>query len=123
MPENLLLEDLYNNVLTEFHAATVVLQRDGVSLGDARAVFDYSLSLERLAACNFGINHLMNSSRIAHSRSFESGVVKLCNGDVLELSLVEKAAVQSFILPEKFESNDEDLPLAMKVIKNGRKWQ
>jgi hypothetical protein len=38
--ESNLLKDLHDHVLKEFHAATIVSQSEGVSLGDSRAIFD-----------------------------------------------------------------------------------
>ena len=42
---------------------------------------------------------------LKHSRSFEYGVVNLCNRNVFELSFVEKAAVQSFLNHQNVRTN------------------
>ena len=115
--ESNLLKDLHDHVLKEFHAATIVLQSEGVSLGDARAIFDSLLALEGFSTRDFGQNHLLNSSRVVHSNSFESAIVKLCNGDLDELSNLEKSEVECFLLPKHVQLSDEDLPAAVRAMK------
>jgi hypothetical protein len=115
--ESILVKDLFDSVFKEFQAATLVLQNNGLSLGDARAVFDSLLSLDVMRGSNFGQNHLLNSSRVVHSKHFESAIVKLCNDGLEDMTNMEKNAVECFKLPANVQTSDEELPAAIRAIK------
>ena len=115
--ESNILKDMHDHVLKEFHAATIVLQSEGVSLCDVTAVFDSLLSLEGLSTRDSGKNHLPNSSQVVRSNSFEPAAVKFCNGDLIELNKLEKSRVERLCLPDDVQSSDEDLPVAVRAMK------
>jgi hypothetical protein len=92
--EHLILVTLFNNTLKELEAATLLLQNEqSISLADTRAVFDSLMSLEDLKRCEFGKNHISSNSRIVHDPNFESGIVKVCNGQQTNLTNMEKNAI------------------------------
>ncbi len=86
-----------------------------------KAVFDSLLSLDVMRGSNFGQKHLLQSSRVVHSKHFESAIGKLCNDKLEEMTNVEKSAVKYFKLPQNVQTSDEELPAAVRAIKKRKK--
>jgi hypothetical protein len=90
--------------LEEFEKITKQLQNSDTILSDVRAIFD--AAIEQYPSLNF---YLEADAQIVHSPSFESGIVKLLDDEVDQLTERERHSVGCF----RYRANDMDNIVAM----------
>ena len=106
--------------LDEFEKITKQLQNSDTNLSDVRAIFD--AAIEQYPSLDF---YLKADAQIVHSPSFESGIVKLLDDEVDQLTERERNSVGCF----RYRANDMDnivamgdnLSLVQKALKTKRR--
>ena len=105
--------------LDEFEKITKQLQNSDTNLSDVRAIFD--AAIEQYPSLDF---YLKADAQIVHSPSFESGIVKLLDDEVEQLTEMEKNSVECFRYSNDVDNIvaiDDNLSLVQKALKNKRR--
>ena len=88
--ECLLLQKLLED-LTELESITIQLQESSISLSDVRSIFDVCIESYPLMK-----HYLAADAKIVHCPNFESGILKVIDGDIESLSQPELNCVSVF---------------------------
>jgi hypothetical protein len=89
---------------------TLSLQKEGLLLSDARAFFDALMADYK--DYNLG-KYLGKDAQIIHSPTFESGLIKISDGNEKDMTVQEKIALEDFLL-----ENDDDTVQEMEDNEN-----
>ena len=99
--------------LEEFEKITLQLQKPATTLSDVRAIFD--VAIEQYPSLNF---YLKANAQIVHSPAFESGIVKVLDGEVEQLTEAERDSIKCFSQgTDAMPAMDENLSLVQKALK------
>ena len=105
--------------MEEFEKITKQLQNSDTTLSDVRAIFD--AAIEQYPSMDF---YLEADAHIVHSPSFESGIVKLLDDEVDQLTEMERNSVECFRCSNDVDNIvaiDDNLSLVQKALKNKRR--
>lgn len=128
---------IYAKQFSEINVVTVELQKQGLSLSDARYILDDLNDAIRsgrddisspLYQCSLGTAYTSPSAPIVHSPHFESGVIKIQRQRISEMTEDEKEAckmlrsVSSEISPSQFDNETNvQLSMAQRIALGKRK--
>ena len=119
--ELLQLQKLMKN-LEEFENITKQLQDPTTTLSDVRAIFD--AVLEKYDSVSLNI-YLAVDANIIHSHAFETGIVKVLDDAVDQLTAEEENDISCFRQTPGMNignaSGDDELTLVQKALKNKRR--
>lgn len=106
--------------LEEFEKITKQLQNSHTTLSDVRAIFD--AVIEEYPSLDF---YLKPDAQIVHSPSFESGIVKILDDEVDQLTQRERNSLGCFSFHgsdvDNIVATDDNLSLVQKALKNKRR--
>lgn len=106
--------------LEEFEKITKQLQNPATTLSDVRAIFD--ATIEQYPLLNF---YLEANAKIVHSPAFESGIVKVLDEELDQLSEKERNSISCFTEVTNNSNNnlamDDNLSLVQRALKNKKR--
>ncbi|KAG3235194.1 hypothetical protein PI124_g19767 [Phytophthora idaei] len=97
------LEALRKNNLSIFQFVSLVLQEEGTTVADVRAIFD-----DVIAEIPDTTHHLNSTAAIVKHAPFENALVKIQRGQGGELTAAELKAAQNLIVTDESEEIDVD---------------